>query len=163
MKLRLGFVTNSSSTTHIMMWKGDKGRLKELLDAHQRHFDLRYVDWEDQSHSVTPDEVAGAILSMMEKAQKASAYVRAKRQKSRMFRKMMEKSGGNKFLDEDIRKTDDKARRAKEFDWVLEVGFGDNHGDFSGKDLGVVMDYEGRRIHIVDADRGFYYTTEQDR
>jgi len=161
MKLRLGFVTNSSSTTHIMMWKGDKDRLKELLEAHQNRFHLRYVDWDDTMIEVTPEKVSEAILSKMSEAQKTSDYIQRQKQIIQLLQRVMEEHPD--IYEAHVRDATDKIRRAGEFDWILEVGFGDNHGDFAGGDLGVVMDYEGRRIYIVDADRGFYYTTEQSR
>lgn len=34
MRLRLGFVTNSSSTNHLVWWNGKKSDLKKLLTAH---------------------------------------------------------------------------------------------------------------------------------
>ena len=33
-KVKLGFVTNSSSTNHIIMWNGDKSDLRGILEAH---------------------------------------------------------------------------------------------------------------------------------
>lgn len=40
MLFRLGFVTNSSSTNHIIFWKGQKEDLKDLLLAHREKFCL---------------------------------------------------------------------------------------------------------------------------
>jgi hypothetical protein len=38
-KIRLGFVTNSSSTNHLVMWKGNPKDLLFILTAHRAHFD----------------------------------------------------------------------------------------------------------------------------
>ncbi|MFA6234136.1 MAG: hypothetical protein WC824_08120 [Bacteroidota bacterium] len=55
----------------------------------------------------------------------------------------------------------DMIRRAKGFDFVMKVDFGDNHGDYQGGNLGNCMDYEGRNIYLVD--ENLFYTTEQNR
>jgi len=46
-------------------------------------------------------------------------------------------------------------------DSVLEIQFGDNHGNIMGNDIGYAMDYEGREIHIVKDN--FIVLTEQNR
>jgi len=169
--VRLGFVTNSSSTTHIMMWKGDKEALRELLEAHAKHFDLHYTGWgdEDGQLSVTADEVTTAILSCLEsKVQSASEFAadcreQAERNREYVENENKERAGSGKWMEPYVKKDEDMARRADEYDHVLKVDFGDNHGDFQGGALGMTMDYEGRSIRIVDAERGFYYTTEQNR
>lgn len=164
MKIRLGFVTNSSSTTHIMMWKGDKDKLRDLLEAHRKRFDLSYVDCMDEKRQVTSDQVAEAILSKLDTTETAKDYAAGKRaQAERNQEYIQEDPEHNQWLQGYSKGFEDLARRADMFDWVLQVGFGDNDGDFEGTDLGYVMDYEGRRIRIVDAERGFYYSTEQNR
>ncbi|MEI6297772.1 MAG: hypothetical protein WCO84_09140 [bacterium] len=169
MLLRLGFVTNSSSTTHIMMWKGDKGKLRELLEAHASHFNLTYEGYgQDEPYRATSDEVASAILSCLDKTTDAKEYAAGQRADAERNQKYVEEENarrphGGDWFQGYVRAAEDRARRADEFDHVLQVGFGDNHGDFEGGDLGMTMDYEGRFIRIVDADGGFYYTTEQNR
>ena len=44
---------------------------------------------------------------------------------------------------------------------VVEIEFGDNHGNIEGGKIGNLMDYEGRNIHIGKSD--FIVTTEQRR
>ncbi len=44
---------------------------------------------------------------------------------------------------------------------VIVIGFGDNDGEVSGLDLGIVMDYEGRNISIEAKDLVVF--TEQNR
>lgn len=44
---------------------------------------------------------------------------------------------------------------------VFVIGFGDNHGEVYGGDVGYCMDYEGRGIHLYEKD--FVVLTEQNR
>lgn len=57
----------------------------------------------------------------------------------------------------------ERARGAKKkgLNSVLVIGFGDNHGQVCGGDVGMCMDYEGRRIDIDESD--FKVITEQNR
>jgi len=49
--------------------------------------------------------------------------------------------------------------KSKGLNSVLQIGFGDNHGDVCGGDVGTVMDYEGRHIRINKDD--FVVITEK--
>jgi hypothetical protein len=70
------------------------------------------------------------------------------------------------FLQErkqELEKQLDILRKAQErgLNAVIVIGFGDNDGEVSGLDLGIVMDYEGRNISIDAKDLVVF--TEQNR
>ena len=47
------------------------------------------------------------------------------------------------------------------FEHFFKIDFGDNDGDISGEGMGMIMDYEGRYLHISKDD--IYLYTEQNR
>lgn len=167
MKLRRDFVTNSSSTSHIMMWKGEKEDLKKYLEKYRCKFDLTYIGYDetDKTLHVTSDEVVTAILLCLdhcrpvkEKIDELKAFIEREskyREEHPEYKKYTDY--GQEPATEALRLVIDLER----FDLVLEVGFGDNHGTYSGKPLGFVMYYEGRYIEI-NTDK-FKYTTQQNR
>jgi hypothetical protein len=72
MKLRLGFVTNSSSTNHIIAWNGKKEDLRSILEAHKKQFPtkdnlkkrkLKKDEWDTGRWEVTSDEIIDFICS----------------------------------------------------------------------------------------------------
>jgi len=156
MKIKLGFETNSSSTAHILMWRGPKTkeRLRELLEAHSRHFDLTYEDSE-QTRKINPREAIDAIVSHVNEAVPAKPYAAERMAIAKHMED--EDDHSSAFYTEFAQSLKSIAREAKEFDHVLTVSFGDNEGDYAGTDLGFVMDYEGRDIRIRDKD--LFYTT----
>jgi len=157
-----------------MMWKGNKEDLLRLLQAHQDRFDLSYGFGPDYTnkhvrYEVSHEEVFRAIEgALSECATPAKVYAEERRLEAEDARKHEEEFVARwrddpisrHYRDAGVRH-DDFARRADDFDWVAEIGFGDNHGMFCGGDLGNCMDYEGRDIRIVQDD--LYYDTEQNR
>jgi hypothetical protein len=150
-----------------MMWRGAKEDLIALLEVHRERFRLS-VDWggDSEGYQVTPDEVLGAIQSAMTWEKK----IQTKRQFVSHLKaqiKEQEEWGASHpdYMDSFMRTyldhLRDMIRRAKGFDFVMKVDFGDNHGDYQGGNLGNCMDYEGRNIYLVD--ENLFYTTEQNR
>lgn len=161
--ISLGFVTNSSATTHLMAWNGSKEDLRAILEAHRTRFPTSFVGWPETYH-VTADEIIDALVSCLPKAEEAAQF-RAQTE-ARLAYAQQQLQRRNDVLPaeiarEEIYEAEHALEKAADRDWVLQVGFGDSDGDFAGGALGNVMDYEGRHISIQD-DRLAYWT-EQDR
>jgi hypothetical protein len=58
MTLRLGFVTNSSSTNHIIAWNGNRDDLAQLLYKHIKHF-------EDERDWISFDEAIDNLFKLI--------------------------------------------------------------------------------------------------
>lgn len=171
MKLRLGYVTNSSSTNHIICWNGSDEDLKALLQKHREKFDLTFEAWDDEVYKTDPDEVIETILGFLkEKKQTKAQYVaEAERQvqyyEEWLEREKKEKRAGTlgfdsiRYIEQSLRTERERLTMDKEN--VVIIGFGDHEGDVEGGDMGHCMDYEGRDIYIKEKD--LYYTTEQNR
>jgi len=168
LKLRLGFVTNSSSTNHTIMWKGDKQNLKEILIKHKNIFPTS-LDWGYAEYSITSEEIIDAIMSMLHTAQEKSDIIKELEERLISAHAWVQKEANRShgiiygYAAEEVAYVEKILDAAKngDFDWKLDVSFGDNHGDFEGGALGNIMDYEGRYIRLDEKD--VYYTTEQNR
>ena len=60
MKFRLGFVSNSSSTSHIIQWRGTKEDLRKMLLAHRDVFPTEWYEYE-----TTAAQIIDAIMSQV--------------------------------------------------------------------------------------------------
>ena len=74
MKLRLGFVTNSSSTNHTMIWKGKPETIKEIFKAHMEELKKQYgkiaeeyIEDEEDEEVETFEEVLDIIVNLIDK------------------------------------------------------------------------------------------------
>jgi len=158
-RIRLGYVTNSSSTNHIIMWKGAKEDLRNLLELHSNIFPLSY---EYGLETLEVEEIIEAICSLQDKIQPIENFIEIcqdnleyyealKRDQTEILSE--EKYGG--WLEnaiaryrEDIENYHKDIEKAQFQNWYIEVSFGDNHGDFCGGALGNIMDYGGQHIEV---------------
>lgn len=62
--------------------------------------------------------------------------------------------------DVDIKNQERKIATLEEYDWAMEILFGDNVGAVSGPVIGCLMHYEGRYIYFKDGK--IAYMTEQN-
>jgi len=178
MHVRLGHVTNSSSTNHILMWKGAKDDLRRLLLAHAEEFPTSTGSAWLEVGEVTVDEIVNAFCDLAERIEPAETFIAQlesqvehyeemiQRQADEIAKKIQEgeKRWINNILEWEREYLEEAQRDLEEsqgFDWRIEVGFGDNQGDYCGGALGNIMDYEGRHINISEP--GFRYKTEQNR
>lgn len=166
MRIRNGFVTNSSSTNFIFMFKGNKKEeLFDLIKKDSKKFKLYYDKWKCDHEDV--------IKSIDECLQEITDYDQVKiYNKDELITKVNDRiaywkeSYGKRFFKEapkdllKIKYVLDNTDLSN-IDSVLEIQFGDNHGNIEGNDIGYAMDYEGREIHIVKDN--FIVLTEQNR
>jgi len=166
MKIRLGFITNSSSTNHIIMWKGDKYDLKRLLLEKISIFPTNFSGYA-QNYHVDKSEILDAILSMIERSLDKSSIQKELAERleyaERWYKESIQdkRPWGTSWAEEEVKFTKELISLSEDKDWMLEISFGDNEGCFAGGDLGYVMDYAGRNIDVEEDELA--YKTEQNR
>jgi hypothetical protein len=188
MKIRNGFVSNSSSTSFTFVFKGDNVKdLSEKILKYKSHFNLSFdTSWpgyDGTQYYCNALDVVEAIencvvtpkyeddkVSVCDIDEYIGSLVELIKENDREIEK--EKKEENKrynlfdlfySFNQDLKAKIEKLRGAKKngLTSVLIIGFGDNNGNISGGDLGYCMDYEGRYISIDEKD--FLVLTEQDR
>lgn len=187
MKIRSGFVSNSSSTSFTFIFKGNSVEdLCAILPKYASYFDLRHDDFDDEIHRCNVQDIINALRSVVkdpsqkkeddwelvfpisidEKNKDIDASEKRWKEYLAEEMKMSPNNwGDNLILSEmssiwDERRTLKKAQK-RGLDCVIEIGFGDSHGAISGPGLGSTMDYEGRHIRINKDDLIVY--TRQNR
>jgi len=183
MRTKLDFVTNSSSTNFFFIFKGPRciRPLEAAIRNHKNPFNLCYLDWEKVSYSCSHEDIISDIKSVTKSSLGKDEWDSVKVVSIDKAIKEVDQ-----FIDAEKRYLTDptcsketkrwaekcikileskkmKFQKAKEegFENVLEMGWGDNHGQISGGNTGMAMDYEGRRIKI-NADDLIVFT-EQNR
>ena len=191
MKIRHGFVSNSSSTSFTFVFKGDEVKnLSDTILKYKKHFDLshtcdNYLSGAADIYICNAQDVAEAIERCIEttkddkwdvvkivsiedhikelkiRIKELDVYI-----KEQDERKKNHPGWYNNYLHEDkvcIQEEIEKLQAAIKngLTSVLVIGFGDNDGAISGQGLGCTMDYEGRMIDIDEKD--FIVLTEQAR
>ena len=176
MKIRDGFVSNSSSTAFTFIFKGNpKVDLPALILKYRKHFDLVYD--EEEGWVCSPTEVADALEKQLNepyeeyrdhpKVQTVDEVIRETERSIESWKKYREENGNedgwyNSWIDEETEHKE-KLEKAKErgLDIVVLAWFGDHDGPWAYTGLGYAMDYEGRYIDIDEED--FVVFTEQNR
>ena len=179
MKIREGFVSNSSSTSFTFCFKGDKLQtLYEMIVKYSKYFELSmdepyYFDKSKDTISCDAADVVKSIKAVVKANRKSKWYKIEVISLDDLIRKYQEildsdtreferekkdpKNTNDEwssiFYTQDIahnKKLIQKVNRLKEkgLTHCVEIGFGDNHGDICGGDIGNLMDYEGRNISI---------------
>jgi len=173
MKIKQDFVTNSSSTSFMFSFKGDKLDLFKSLLNHKEKFDLNFDSYDGTHASIDVWDVIRSMDSVI-RTYNDELWIHPTIQNIDEKIKMLEKDI-NEFSEKekedewymeynnDIRRVVKKLKECKEkgLTSYLEIGFGDNHGVISGQGIGSIMDYEGRDIEIDSDD--LVLLTEQDR
>ena len=169
MKKRLGFVSNSSSTSFYFFTKGGGvDKVLECIQRHQEKFRLK-TDFEfSPEYSCTADDVCDAIRGLSKKLigvtslmGEAASDIRQWEEDSKSSDSWTSDFAAEYLAEARERLLDLENLRSLGFTQALVVGFGDNHGDIEGGNVGNAMDYEGREIRIDDDD--FKLRTEQNR
>lgn len=175
MKIREGFVSNSSSTSFWFVYKGNKGDVTNLCDLivtkYREFFNLTFNPYEDTApQHCNYADVAEAIRDVAKDPSVAHTVDEAilvfedniKQTENYM---VQSKHDDGYYMQELMQLHDqlDILMKAKKngLTVAVNIGFGDNHGDVSGPGLGATMDYEGRGIRINREDLVVF--TEQDR
>ena len=187
MKIRNAFVSNSSSTSFTFCFKGnDIETLYAMILKYNKYFKLAFNCYDDITYSCNALDIVNSIKCVMKSNEKAEEWckikivpvddiVKREEESIKEYEKEIEKEEKEKnpnrtwsieYLEQDIRhceKTIKNFERIKKngLDHAIQIGFGDNHGEVCGGDIGYSMDYEGRSIHILEKD--FAVFTEQNR
>jgi hypothetical protein len=170
-KIRNGFVSNSSSTSFTFIFKGSSADdLYAMINKYNQYFDLYYdisnVDGTSIPVHCTAEDVINALktLKLNVVPIKEHRIDIHKHLKQYELYDRHDKEGDfwvQTIVDQVMKEEDLKDAEKNGFTCSVVVGFGDNNGDISGGDIGYCMDYEGRAIHINKPD--FIVTTEQNR
>ena len=169
MKVRCGFVSNSSSTSHIIAWCGDVSALGDFLRENLEVLPAQYVSYEDVDDTnryVTPEEIIHAILEEASSVMSSDEYARGLRKRLNRYERYIEEAREDEdeleesFLScvlEDIRGV---LEMISKHDWVVDISFGNNDGDFAHTAIGAVMDV-GSSVFVESPD--FAYVTKSNR
>jgi hypothetical protein len=161
MKLRLGFVTNSSSTNFVIAWKGKKEDFAYLISKHKEAFPDTYIrpfssNYEERFYNLREIIVEQIIEVATERISQPEKYIKGyENQIADAYDqlKYLEKPGRpiTEFERElySIRRFETVIDLIKDKDWVTNIYFGDNEGDFEGP-TGYAMRYEGPNIYVAD-------------
>jgi len=184
MKIRNGFVSNSSSTSFTFCFKGATiDALYDAIHKYSKHFQLSFdAGWgyEESIHSCNAQDVIDAIRGACARHSEyewenitvvpIEDQIEELRASISEIRKELKKEDEKPVMrDIYFRHLSDleshlnklKSANKKGLTDVAVIGFGDNHGHISGGDVGYAMDYEGRNISIEKDD--FMVFTEQNR
>jgi len=189
MKIRQGFVSNSSSTSFTFCFKGNKLEdLYTMISKYSKHFDLEHEGWDDLQYKCNSGDIVKAIKGAAKSKSKYDfenisvvsiddhivnlkeqivindeAIKREQENKDKRYSATDLYSDLYSEWNSNIKDTIAKMRglQKKGLTSICEIGFGDNHGQISGLGIGSIMDYEGRCININTKD--FAVMTEQNR
>jgi len=184
MKIKSDFVTNSSSTSFIFIFKGsDKWDLYKEMIKHEEHFKLTFHSYSGSISKIDAWKVIREIDSVLyyyredlwikTKITPIDKYIDDYKVEHAQTKELFEKSKTDEnekdyhnWYEEDViheKERIEKLQQLKEagFISVLHIGFGDNHGEVQGGDVGTTMDYEGRNIKINNDTLVIF--TEQNR
>ena len=173
MRVKNDFVTNSSSTCFLFAFKGPTRKdLYKAIRNHEMSF-LLGMDY-DGYHSLIPEEEDGiiscnasAVIDALKSVRNKTKIItiEEKLDEIRKEIKTWQRYGENRYAYYIYNCFSRIAilMYAKEhgINNVLEVCFGDNDGPFAGTKIGLLMDYEGRNIEVMDTD--LVVLTEQRR
>jgi hypothetical protein len=179
MKIKQDFVTNSSSTSFIFLFKGDKRTdLFEKMVKYEDKFKLYneyhgssgdYINVWDlikaldpilSSNEQDPWYLPGPLVTtkLLETIEKELEDLKVTLESE--LEREKEESGSWKasgYTKDYIRDTEKRLNKFKEaveygLDHYIEVSFGDNDGMISGGRIGCTMDYSGRSINLNHKD-----------
>ena len=171
MKIRNGFVSNSSSTSFTMCFKDSEEELYEMLKKYAVYFDLIYPY--EQDWKVNIDDVINSIKECLvknddyEKIEITSvddAIVKQEEcveQEKEYVKKHPDRYNVENIFEENDKLEKLQTAKKRGLQSVIIIGFGDNSGNVCGGRIGNTMDYEGRHININKED--FIVFTEQNR
>lgn len=171
MKIRQGFISNSSSTSFTFIVKGNTAKdVYKAMKDYGEYFHLWGAWRSEENEECFVSEVIDSLIEI-ENGAKLESIVSTKKRIEEHIKKLdyvgieENKQLECYWLHSSVRETE-KLMLIEEaikngFRSVFVVGFGDNHGEICGDKIGYLMDYEGRHIRINKPD--FIVFTEQNR
>ena len=184
MKVRTGFVSNSSSTAFMFVYKNESiEELCQLIEKYDQYFNLYSELEENESYKCTARQVASAIEEELSDNNEDIFCKTKKMSLDKYIKDIQDMLDKNV---EQIKEYQKEGKQYKDYNWLTDyiyqnsqdlyklqnlkkqgftqiviANFGDNDGPWRGTDLGRIMDYEGRYIYINKPD--FVVWTEQNR
>jgi hypothetical protein len=154
MKIRWGFVSNSSSTSFTFIYKGN---FVDVLRKYNQYFDLYY-----ENMHINVEDVIHSIMSVFPKV---NTSIKCLLEDIDHRIGLYKEYSNDYYFQEEVDLTSKKYKiiklASKGLDKCIKIDFGDNHGEIEGGIIGTVMDYEGRMISINKPDLVVF--TEQNR
>ncbi len=161
MKIRNGFVSNSSSTSFTFVFKTP--HIKEalnILNKYEDKFDLA-TDLFGDFIKINGHDVVDCIEENVSNLNYIDDLLDEKEEEFDAFKDDNHGIGAQIKRHLSLIIHNLKNLRESGFYYFFSINFGDNEGDVAGGDIGNTMDYEGRHIEIHEEDMIVF--TEQDR
>jgi len=185
MKIRSGFVSNSSSSSFAFVFKGKTvDELCEILPKYKDTFNLSFEDYEDNMHYCNVDDIINALKENVKNPEDQKENVENAENWYDIYPICIDDSilalkekikDSTKQLDDPAQFGDwykemlqrhiecfsaeiEKLSEAKRrgLNSVIYIEFGDNHGHVSGPGVGYAMRYNSRYISIDSRDLVVY-------
>ena len=164
MKIRSGHVSNSSSTSFVFYLKDNTlDYLISRLRKYHQHFELEnpYPDI-ISAQEIGVEDVIREIMNIEVEMVSIDEVIEMREAELAEINNYSESPYKIEYILEAQEECIEAERMKKDgFTSVAVIGFGDNHGDITGNAVGMIMDYEGRYIHINHRD--FRVRTFQNR
>jgi hypothetical protein len=175
MKIRTGFVSNSSATSFYFLLNGGKKELLALIMKYRVFFDFDGDKHDEDvfNRGMDVEDLISAIrgLGRIKSANVETGIIESRKRVGDYMKRSCEEYGENKnsssemYYDAAEEECDllSELERSKEKGLcnMIRIDIGDNDGAISGGIVGNVMDYRGRHINIDKKD--FRVFTRQNR
>lgn len=165
MKIRQGFVSNSSSTSFTFLFKtNDLNEAMRTLRKYKNRFDLAEPEGlydANISARINGHDVIDCIEENVDNLYSIDELISERKEEFEAFKDDYHGIGSQikRELSHIIANLEDVKENG--FIYLFTINFGDNEGDISGGEIGNIMDYKGRDVKISECDLVMF--TEQDR
>ena len=185
MKIRQGFVSNSSSTSFTFVFNGDSvDDLCKVLEDYKNYFELSFENWDGRMCSCNFEDIKNSLKNVVlpqapedkDKYFDVAYPIPIQQEIDNLTEEALTEGVLTSDYVHDVYLYDLSSSEAaanlrkslimvnsaeKGLNRVIKVDFGDNHGHVCGGDVGIAMDYVGRNIEIIEDD--LVVITEQNR